>query len=48
MENELKKDIGEEILAKLRVLEIIMRTKLRGIENEEELPAAFISRIRPA
>ena len=45
MDNEIKKDIGEEILSKLKVLEIVIQSKLRALQNEKELSTSFISRI---
>jgi len=46
MKNELKEDIGEKIIARLKFLETVIKNKLRIIENEKELPTAFISGIR--
>jgi hypothetical protein len=46
MENELKEDLGEKIISRLKVLEIIILNKLKSLEHEKELPTAFISGIR--
>ena len=46
MENKLEMDVGEEILAKLRILERILQNKFRRFENEQKLQDSSLVRIR--
>jgi len=41
MENQIYRDIGEEIILKLKQLNEILEIKLRELKNEKEFKAPF-------
>jgi hypothetical protein len=46
---DISKDIGEEIILKLKVLEEFLRkVRMEKMHNEKELPTTFVSGNRPA
>lgn len=46
MENNFKEDLGEQIISKLKVLEMIIMTKFKRIEDEQKLQDTPLVRIR--
>ena len=46
---DISKDIGEEIILKLKVLEEFLRkVRMEKMHNEKELPTTFVSGNRPS
>lgn len=48
-QNEIKlnPDMGEQVIAKLKLLEKIIQYKFRRFEHEQELQDSSLARIRP-